>query len=211
VTLRVKVCGVVRREDALLAADLGFDALGFNFVPGSPRRLDEEGARDIASVLPPFVVRVGVFADERPETVEAIARRVGLHCVQLHGNEAPGDCARLAIPWYKAHRVTPDFRPEEIGRYASAAFLLDSHVPGLGGGTGRTFDWEVARRAARYGRVILAGGLRPDNVEEAVRIARPYAVDVSSGVESAPGEKDGALLEEFLRSARSAAAKVTGR
>ncbi|HKN46666.1 MAG TPA: phosphoribosylanthranilate isomerase, partial [Candidatus Polarisedimenticolia bacterium] len=112
-TVRVKLCGITRLEDALRAAEMGVDALGFNFVQGSPRRIAPEQARAIAAELPPFVVRVGIFADERPSVMEATAALVGLHFLQLHGKETPAACASLTIPWYKAHRVTPDFRPEE--------------------------------------------------------------------------------------------------
>jgi phosphoribosylanthranilate isomerase len=204
-SVRVKVCGVTRLEDALAAVDLGVDAIGFNFVEGSPRRVAPELARDIAGSLPPFVARIGVFADERPPVMEATARMAGLHCLQLHGEEAPELCSTLAMPWYKAHRVAPGFRPEDVTRYASSTFLLDAHVPGRRGGTGRSFDWSVAARAGAYGRVILAGGLTPENVGRAIRTARPYAVDVSSGVESAPGLKDIGRLRSFVRSARRAA------
>ncbi len=204
-SLRVKLCGVTRLEDALLGVDLGVDAIGFNFVAASPRRVATELARDIAAALPPFVSRIGVFADERPAVMEANARLAGLHCLQLHGEETPESCVSLAMPWYKAHRVTPEFRPEDVARYHSGTFLLDGYAPAMLGGTGRSFDWSLARRAAAYGRVILAGGLTPDNVEEAIAVARPYAVDVNSGVESAPGVKDAARLTEFMRRARRAA------
>ncbi len=208
-SLRLKLCGVTRLEDALVAADLGFDAVGFNFVEGSPRRLSAEQARTIGAALPPFVIRVGVFADERPAVMEATARLAGLHCLQLHGEEAPEICAALALPWYKAHRVRPDFLLEEVARYHAGTFLLDGHDSGMRGGTGRTFDWSVARRAAAYGRVIVAGGLTPENVGEAIASARPYAVDVSSGVESSPGRKDPGRLRAFVGQARRAVAEET--
>ncbi len=208
--VRIKICGVTRLEDALLAADLGADAIGFNFVAGSPRRVQPDLARDIGARLPPFVARVGVFADEQPPAMEATARQAGLQCLQLHGTEAPESCAGLSLPWYKAHRVTPEFRLEEVARYGSGTFLLDAHLPGLRGGTGRTFDWTIARRAAAYGRVIVAGGLTPENVKDAIAAARPYAIDVSSGVEAAPGRKDAGLLREFIRRARAAAGEEGG-
>ncbi len=204
-SVRVKVCGIARLEDALLAAGLGVDAIGFNFVAGSPRRVAPELAHDIGAALPPFLTRVGVFADERPEVMEATARRAGVHCLQLHGDETPEICAGLLMPWYKAHRVTEAFRLEEVTRYGSGTFLLDGHAPGMLGGTGRRLDWSVARRASAHGRVILAGGLTPDNVASAIDAARPYAVDVNSGVETAPGRKDAALLGEFVRRVAEAA------
>ena len=204
-TIRVKLCGVTRLSDALRAVDLGVDAIGFNFVPSSPRYIAPEQARDIAAALPPFVTRVGVFADERHEVIMATAALAGLHCVQLHGDERPEACASLTLPWYKAHRVTPGFRVEDVAPFASSTFLLDGSAPGSLGGSGRTFDWRLARRASVYGRVILAGGLTPDNVSEAVTVANPYAIDVNSGVETEPGRKDATLLARFMRSAARAA------
>jgi phosphoribosylanthranilate isomerase len=207
VSLRIKVCGITRLQDALAAVEAGVDAVGFNFAPASPRRLDPEAARAIAAALPPYVVRVGVFVDAVPVLLEEILRHAGLHVAQLHGDEEPGTCRALRVPWYKAHRVGAGFDPEGIGRYGTGAFLLDTAVEGAAGGTGRTFDWKVARRAAVLGPVILAGGLAPENVAAAVEAARPWAVDVNSGVESAPGVKDAARLAEFVRRARAAAAR----
>lgn len=203
--VRVKLCGLTRLEDVLLGAELGVDAFGFNFVEGSARRIAPELARDLCAALPPFVTRVGVFADEAPEVMETTARLARLSCLQLHGDEPPEACRAIAHPWYKAHRVGPDFLPESVSRYRSAACLLDAHVPGMQGGTGETFDWAVARRTAAYARVILAGGLTAANVGQAIATARPYAVDVNSGVESAPGKKDRRLLTEFMRCVREAA------
>ena len=157
------------------------------------------------AALPPLVTTVGVFADARSAAMEATARRVGLQVLQLHGDETPEECAALTLPWFKAHRVTPAFQLEDVARYGSGTFLLDAHAPGMKGGTGQSFDWSVARRAAAYGRVVLAGGLRPDNVQRAIGGARPYAVDVNSGVESAPGVKEIALLREFMSRVRATA------
>lgn len=209
--VRVKVCGITRLDDALAAVELGADAIGFNFVEGSPRRISAEQARAISMALPPFVTKVGVFADELPRVMEATALLSGVNCLQLHGDEPPEACAAIALPWYKAHRVGPRFDPESVTRYRSGTFLLDAAAPGLRGGTGRTFDWSVARQATAYGRVILAGGLTPENVGPAVAAARPYAVDANSGVESAPGRKDRRLLQEFIRRAREAGAEGEGR
>jgi len=206
VTVRVKICGITRLEDALLALDLGADAIGFVFAAGSPRRVTPEQARAITASLPPLAVRVGVFADEAPRAMEATALVAGLTCLQLHGDETPEACRSLTLPWYKAHRVGDDFDFERLRRFGGAAFLLDTAVPHARGGTGQCFDWTVARKAAACGRVILAGGLTPGNVEGAIAAARPYAVDVSSGVESAPGLKDRALMKDFIERARQAAA-----
>ena len=204
-SVRVKLCGLTRLEDALLALELGVDAFGFNFVEGSPRRIAADRARDICAALPPFVARVGVFADELPAVMEATALLAGLNCLQLHGDEPPEVCKTIAFPWYKAYRVGPDFRPESVKLYRCGASLLDARVQGKRGGTGKTFDWNVGRQVSAYSRVIVAGGLTPDNVGDAIAAARPYAVDVSSGVESAPGRKDRRLLSEFMTSVRRAA------
>lgn len=201
-TVRVKLCGITRLEDALLGVELGVDALGFNFVAGSPRRITAETARAITGALPPFVTKVGVFADELPRVMEATALLAGLNCLQLHGDEAPEICAAIALPWYKAHRVGAGFDPAIVTRWRSGTFLLDARVPGVKGGTGRTFDWAVARQAGAYGRAIMAGGIGPENVERAIEVGRPYAVDVNSGVESAPGRKDRRRLIELMRRVR---------
>ena len=204
-TVRVKVCGITRLEDAMMAIDLGATALGFNFVPGSPRRIPPERAREIGAAVPPFVTLVGVFADARPPSMEAAAGIAGVHWIQLHGDEPPEVCAALSRPWYKALRVTPEFRPEDVARYRSGTVLLDGYHPGLKGGTGRTFDWGLARRVSTYARVIVAGGLNEKNVGGAIVEARPYGVDVCSGVEMGPGRKDRKLLTDFMRCVREAA------
>ena len=209
--VRVKLCGVTRRRDAVRAAELGVDAVGFNFVRSSPRHVTPERARDIGAMLPPFVTRVGVFADEPPEAMLATAAVARVHCLQLHGDETPETCASLTLSWFKAHPVTPWFLPEEVARYGSSTFLLDGYAPGARGGTGRGFDWGVARRAAAYGRVIVAGGLTPESVEEVIEVARPYGVDVNSGVELSPGQKDPVRLSLFMRRVSEAAARIEGQ
>jgi phosphoribosylanthranilate isomerase len=208
--LRIKLCGLTRLEDVLLGVELGVDAFGFNFVEGSPRRIAPELARDLCAALPPFATRVGVFADELPRVMEATALLAGLSCLQLHGDEPPEACSAIAFPWYKAHRVGPDFLPESVSRYRSSTCLLDAHVPGGKGGTGATFDWNVARLTSVYARVIVAGGLTPANIGDAIARARPYAVDVNSGVESAPGKKDRRLLAEFMARVRTVTRSMEG-
>jgi len=206
--VRVKVCGLTRLEDVLLGVELGVDAFGFNFVEDSPRRITPAQARDLCAAVPPFTSRVGVFADQLPRVMEATALLAGLTCLQLHGDEPPESCRSIALPWYKAHRVGPDFVPESVSRYRSSTCLLDAHVPGRQGGTGTTFDWTVARLTSAYARVIVAGGLTPVNVGDAIAAARPYGIDVSSGVESAPGKKDRRLLSAFMKRVREAAMNV---
>lgn len=203
----VKICGITSVEDARAAAVAGADAIGFVFWPGSPRAVDPAAARAIAATLPPFVARVGVFVDAPPDQMRAIADEVGLDLVQLHGDEPPEAVARAPRRAVKAVRVGPGFRPEEALRYdgAAAALLLDTRVDdgGSPGGTGRTFDWSLVRRV-REGTsfLLLAGGLTPDNVEQAIAAVRPDGVDVSSGVESAPGRKDPAKVRAFVDAVR---------
>ncbi len=206
--VRVKLCGLMRLEDVLLGVELGVDAFGFNFVEDSPRRITPAQARDLCAAVPPFTSRVGVFADQLPRVMEATALLAGLTCLQLHGDEPPESCRSIALPWYKAHRVGPDFEPESVSHYRSSTCLLDAHVPGRKGGTGTTFDWTVARLTSAYSRVIVAGGLTPVNVGDAIAAARPYGVDVSSGVESAPGKKDRRLLSAFMKRVRETAMNV---
>jgi indole-3-glycerol phosphate synthase/phosphoribosylanthranilate isomerase len=198
---RVKICGITTWEDARLSVDLGASALGFNFYPASPRAVSPADAWGIIRRLPPFVEAVGVFVDWPPLAVDALARALRLGAVQLHGMESPADVAALARRHrvIKALAVKPGFRPASIARYRAAdAILLDGFARGLHGGTGRTLDWKLARAASRFARIVLAGGLVPENVAEAVRIARPYAVDVASGVEAKLGRKDHAKLRAFF-------------
>jgi len=205
----VKVCGITSPADARAAADAGAAAIGLVFWPRSPRAVDLPSARGIVAALPPFVLRVGVFVDEQPDVMARIADSVGLDVLQLHGEEPPEMIAALARRALKAVRVGPGFRPEQALRYAShaAGLLLDTKDADRPGGSGRPFDWSlVAGLRERVGFLVLAGGLTPDNVAEAVRAVRPDAVDVSSGVESAPGRKDPGKLRAFVAAVRSAQA-----
>jgi len=203
----VKVCGITSAEDARAAVAAGADAVGFVFWPRSPRAVDPDKARMIAGSLPPFVLRVGVFVDAPAEHMRAIADEVGLDMVQLHGNEPPEAVRVAPRRAVKAVRVGPGFRPEDALRYdgTAAALLLDTRVDGddTPGGTGRTFDWSLVR-PVREGTsfLVLAGGLTPDNVADAIAAVRPDAVDVSSGVESAPGRKDPAKVRAFVEAVR---------
>ena len=210
---RVKICGITAWDDARLAVDLGASALGFNFYPDSPRAISPAGAWDILRRLPPFVESVGVFVNWPPVVVDALARALRLQAVQLHGEESPAEVAELAKRHLviKAVRVRPGFRPAALRRYRRAdAFLLDGFAQGLHGGTGRPVDWRLARRARRYGRIILAGGLTPENVAEAIRTAEPDAVDVASGVEARPGRKDAERLRALFAAVESARRPVRG-
>ncbi len=206
--IRVKICGVTTVEDGRYALENGADALGLNFVPGTPRCLDAGMAASLAAALPPFGVRVGIFVDESPERVESIFREVGLDAVQLHGGESPEACRWLMARGVRVIRALRVQGPEtiaEAARYPDCTILLDAYVQGELGGTGKTFDWELARELAASRPVILSGGLRPENVAEAVRRVRPYGVDVSSGVEGGtPGRKDFDRVRAFIENTRSA-------
>jgi phosphoribosylanthranilate isomerase len=200
---RVKVCGITTAEDAQLAVERGVDALGFVFYPASPRYILPPEAAEIIRGMPPFVASVGVFVDCPYEEIESVVAECGLTAVQLHGGEEPDFCARFRVKVIKAFRVRDEQLPPEIARYRTDAILLDAFREGVPGGTGKTFSWEVAREARRHGRIILAGGLNSENVGQAIETVRPYAVDVSSGVEMAPGKKDPRLLTEFLKRAKA--------
>ena len=181
--------------------DLGASALGFNFFPSSPRAISPADAWSIIRRMPPFVEAVGVFVNWPPLVVDALARALRLGSVQLHGAESSGEVDELVRKQrvIKAVQVKRGFRVASLARYRAAdAILLDGFARGLHGGTGRTLDWKLARGAKRYGRIILAGGLTPENVAEAIRVAEPYAVDVASSVEMRPGRKDPARLRALF-------------
>jgi len=205
---RVKICGVTRLEDAQLAVELGAAALGFNFYPPSPRYIEPGAAAEIIHRLPPFVASVGVFADEGDDRhVAAVARQASVTAIQLRGPKLPPTNGALAAyPLILAVAVGENLSFEGFGRQKANAFLLDTFDANLLGGTGKTFDWRLARQAKKYGNIILAGGLTPENVGQAIREVRPFAVDVASGVESAPGVKDAAKLRAFF----AAVAKADG-
>jgi len=203
---RVKICGITRPEDARLAAELGAAALGFNFYPRSPRCIAPAAAAGMIRALPPFVAPVGIFVGE-PDVgrILAVADEAGVRALQIHGPRLP-DLDKLGkrYPVILAVSVGLDFKVQGLAEAPASAYLLDAFDPQLPGGTGRTFDWSLAREAAQCGRIIVAGGLTPENVGEAIRQARPYAVDVASGVESAPGVKDPARLRGFFESVEKA-------
>ncbi|ABC83820.1 phosphoribosylanthranilate isomerase [Anaeromyxobacter dehalogenans] len=199
---RVKICGVTRLEDALEAARLGADAIGFNFWPRSKRHLPPAAARALVARLPPFVTAVGVFVDPTREELLAAMAASGAQVAQLHGDEPPELLEGLPFPVVKAIRVGGPEALDQLARYPGAAgFLLDSASPGYGG-SGVAFDWALAARAVERTAVVLAGGLTPANVADAIRAVRPWAVDVASGVEAAPGVKDRQLMARFVRAAK---------
>ncbi len=203
--VKTKICGITDPEDARVAVELGADALGFNFYRKSPRYIEPERARLLIEGLPPLVSTVGVFVDERrPEQVVEIARATGLGTVQLHGSESPDYARQIRpLPVFKAFGVGPRLELDHISAFPVQAFLLDTAGGVLPGGTGKAFDWDLALAAKRLGRVILAGGLNPDNVFEAICRVRPYGIDICSGIEREPGRKDhrkmAALFDEIHR------------
>jgi phosphoribosylanthranilate isomerase len=200
--VRVKVCGITNIEDALAAVEAGADALGFVFVPGTPRYLTANEARNIIAALPPLVTKVGVFMNAPSDEVLETCSTAGLDIVQLHGSESPDYCDSLALPVIKTVRMKDKSSLTTMPEFRVAAFLLDTYIEGVPGGTGLSFDWNLAQSALSFGPIILSGGLKPENVKEAIRMARPYAVDVSSGVESSPGHKDHNRLLAFVRAAK---------
>jgi phosphoribosylanthranilate isomerase len=201
----VKICGITNLADAECAVQAGADALGFIFFQKSPRYIEPKAAAQIASQVAGSVLKVGVFVDENFETMEGIARQCGLDRLQLHGNESREICVSLRTPVIKAFRVQDVNSLAPLRDYKVPAFLLDSYVAGQLGGTGAKFNWDLAIQAKAFGTpIILAGGLTSENVGDAVAKVRPYGVDVSSGVERAPGKKDHAKVREFIRRARAA-------
>ena len=201
-TVRIKICGITNKEDALAAAHLGADALGFVFA-ASPRKVSAESAREIIKALPPFVKTVGVFVDEDPERVSSIAALCGLDILQLHGSESVDYCKSFDRRVIKAVRMQSRDELKNLSKYVGVVdgLLLDTYVPNKLGGTGITFDWKLAVEARRYGRIILAGGLNPENVAAAIKMVKPYAVDASSGLERSPGVKDHEKVAQFIREA----------
>jgi phosphoribosylanthranilate isomerase len=199
---RIKICGITNPEDALLASQLGADALGFVFAE-SPRRIEPQTAREIIGALPPFIGRVGIFVNERPEVVERICALCNLSAIQLHGDESPEYINSLSIPVIKAFRVRDNTALEQIRAFRQSYFLLDAYDADRRGGTGKTFDWDIAQRASELGNLILSGGLNSKNVQDALDRVRPYAVDVSSGIEDRPGKKNQQKLTEFIHEVKS--------
>ena len=209
-SVRVKICGISNFEDARAAVEAGADALGFIFFPQSPRNVSPEVARSIIEQLPPFVAKVGVFVNEAADRILQIAKETGIDTVQLHGDESPELCEKIArenLKVIKAFRIKDQSSLAAMNGFRASAFLLDSYVPGQLGGTGAKFNWDLAVQAAGLGTpIILAGGLVAENVGDAVSKVGPYGVDVSSGVELelAPGKKDHAKVRAFIEAVRAA-------
>ena len=205
-TMKIKICGLTNAEDAQAAAEAGADALGFVFYRKSPRYVELPVAKAIISRLPPFVLPVGVFVNEQVKVVRDIMDECGLAFAQLHGDESASYCDSLARPVLRAIRLQGRgdllALAEYKGRVQVRGFLVDAFSERAYGGTGRLVDWTLAAEAAKATHILLAGGLTPDNVQEAIRQVRPYGVDVSSGVEASPGKKDPEKVKAFIRAAR---------
>ncbi len=202
--VKVKICGITNLKDAQLAIEAGADALGFIFFRKSPRWVSQKTVKEIVSQLPPFVESVGVFVNEEVDKVNAIAERCRLDVVQLHGEESPAYCKKITRKIVKAIRLKDARSLEGLDKYSGVrGFLLDAYSEKGRGGTGETCDWKLVKKAKGLGPVILAGGLNSENVREGIRQARPYGVDVSSGVEKSPGRKDFKKVMSFLKAVHS--------
>jgi phosphoribosylanthranilate isomerase len=203
---KIKICGLTNLDDARAAVNFGADALGFVFFKESPRNISPEKAAAIIAKLPVFTTTVGVFVNEPREEILKLVSQTGVSVIQMHGEEPPEACI-LPRKVIKGIRIKSIESLEPLKRYQGlvSAFLLDTYAPRMPGGTGQVFNWDIALEAKNFGRVILAGGLTPDNVSEAIRLVKPYAVDVSSGVELEKGKKDHEKMRLFIERARSAA------
>ena len=206
-SVTVKICGITSEADALAAAEAGADAIGLMFYEGSPRHVILEQAKAISAALPQHVMRVGVFVNAEEAFVHQALTECMLNILQFHGDETPEECSRYPVMTLKAFRVQGEETLAQLEAYPSAGYLLDAYVKDALGGTGATFNWDLAVRAQEFGKpIFLAGGLTPENVAEAVRKVQPFGVDVSSGVEIEPGRKDAEQMRTFVAAAKGALA-----
>ena len=203
--VKVKICGITNLDDAMAAVNFGADALGFVFFDKSPRCISHQKAAEIIKKLPSFITTVGVFVNEKPEIIKRTIDITGIDIVQFHGDEPPEKC-NITKRCIKAIRVKSLESLDPLNNYKDrvSAFLLDTFTPDILGGTGQIFNWDIAIYAKQFGRIILAGGLKPDNIAAAVRRVKPYGVDVSSGVESKKGKKDHKKMKLFIEKAKGA-------
>jgi phosphoribosylanthranilate isomerase len=202
---RVKICGLTNVADALAAAEAGADMIGLMFYEGSPRRVTLAQAAEISRALPPFVLRVGVFVNPDEALVARAMAECQLSLLQFHGDETSDFCTQFGLMNMKAFRIRDEASLAPLAKFQTDAFLLDAYSPAALGGTGERFNWELAVKAQEFGKpLFLAGGLTAENVADAVRQVQPFAVDVSSGVESAPGQKDAAKIRAFIQAVRAA-------
>lgn len=204
-SVKVKICGITNQADAVAAAEAGADALGFMFFDQSSRNIPIDTAAEIIKTLPPHVLKVGVFVNPAEELVLRAIGECGLNLLQFHGDESPEFCTQFGIMSMKAFRIRDAESLKTLSKYPTDAWLLDAYSEKGLGGTGETFNWDLAVAAKQSGKLIfLAGGLTPENVREAVRRVNPFGVDVSSGVEAAPGKKDAAKVKAFIAAAKTA-------
>jgi len=203
--VKVKICGITNLADGVAAAEAGADAIGFVFYERSPRAISLETAAGVAHDLPPLLIKVGVFVDATEELVFEAVEKCGLNLLQFHGAESPDYCLQFGLMSMKAFQVRDHASLSALPNFETHAWLLDAYSPSQRGGTGETFNWDLALEAKKWGRpIFLAGGLTAQNVAEAIRRAQPYAVDVSSGVEASPGRKDHEKVKAFIDAAKSA-------
>ncbi len=202
---RVKICGITRQQDALTAVEHGVDALGFVFYPPSPRSVSIQQAAAIRRELPPFVTTVALFVNADAQSIREVVEATAIDLIQFHGNECPAYCAQHARPWMRAIRMKEDTDLDKMATDFAAAsgLLLDAYRAGVPGGTGETFDWQRIPRS-HANRIVLAGGLSPGNIAQAIRQVRPYGVDVSGGVEVEKGIKDSEKIARFMHQVRAA-------
>jgi len=206
-SIKVKICGITNAGDAQVAVQAGADLIGLVFYENSPRYVMPDAAAAISRAIPPYVLRVGLFVNPNPDLVRDVIARCGLQMLQFHGDETPEFCRQFGLMTMKALRVKGPETLDQLRPYDTDAWLLDAHVTGKLGGTGQTFDWRLAARASQMGKpLFLAGGLTPENVAEAVQVARPYGVDVSGGVEAKPGRKDPQKVRAFITAVRQSTA-----
>jgi phosphoribosylanthranilate isomerase len=202
---KVKICGITNLADALAAIEAGADALGLNFYEKSPRHVSIKSAAEISKQMPPFIMRAGVFVNADEDLVTRAIAECSLSLLQFHGDEPPEFCTQFGLMSMKAFRIRDVESLKEIPNYPTDAYLLDAYSPDARGGTGEKFNWDLAIEAQKFGKpIFLAGGLTPENVADAVRKVKPFGVDVSSGVESAPGKKDHARVRAFIQAVRAA-------
>jgi phosphoribosylanthranilate isomerase len=205
--IQIKICGVTNANDARACVELGADMIGFNFYPTSPRYIEPAMVRGIVDALPALTCAVGVFVDADPAEIRELAKTAGLRCVQLHGHTTPESCSELAREFRVIRALCTDtrFEPEHTAAFPECDVLIDAYHPELRGGTGQTCDWSAARAAMRHTRfLILSGGLDAQNVGRAIAAVIPHAVDVCSGVESAPGVKNHDAIKDFIAAVRTA-------
>lgn len=207
----IKVCGLTNLADALTAVEAGADFLGFNFYEKSPRSIQAQDAWEICQELPAAIQKVGIFVDAAEIFVQEVSQLIGLDYLQFHGDETPYYCEQFATPYWKAFRLKDEKSLELMEKYQPDAYLVDAYQPGAWGGTGKVANWDLAVEAKKLGRLVLAGGLNPDNVAEAIAAVEPWCVDVASGVESAPGKKSPEAIEQFIKNARKIAEIIPAR